>query len=151
MANDDNEKENIAAITNEENRENDNVFTLENVQNYILAQLAENTVKKTEYDLNVWKRFFRNKGEEREIEDIPAEELNILICHLMTDISDLLINVSSTIPPSLQSASLFGMRLFSQLNSGLTLLYNIAKVKGAFILVSQPPIICPWVHAKKLS
>ena len=33
MANNDNEKENIAAITNE----NDNVFTLENVQNYILA------------------------------------------------------------------------------------------------------------------
>lgn len=46
MANDDNEKENIAAITNEENRENDNVFTPGNVQNYILAQRAENTVKK---------------------------------------------------------------------------------------------------------
>ena len=46
MANDDNEKENIAAITNEENRENDNVFTPGNVQNYILAQRAENTIKK---------------------------------------------------------------------------------------------------------
>ena len=86
MANYDNEKENITAITNEENRENDNVFTLENVQNYILAQRAENTVKKIEYDLNVWKRFFRHKGEEREIEDIPAEELNILICRFMMEI-----------------------------------------------------------------
>ena len=38
------EKENIAAITNEENRENDNVFRLENVQNYILAQRAENRI-----------------------------------------------------------------------------------------------------------
>ena len=73
-------------ITNKENWENDNVFTLENAQNYILAQRAENTVKKTEYDLNVWKRFFRNKGEEREIEDIPAEELNILICRFMMEI-----------------------------------------------------------------
>ena len=86
MANDDNEKENIAVITSEENRENDNVFRLENVQNYILAQRAENTIKKTEYDLNVWKMFFRNKGEEREIEDIPAEELNILICRFMMEI-----------------------------------------------------------------
>lgn len=86
MANDDNEKENIAAITNEENRENDNVSTLENVQYCILAQRAENTVKKTEYDLNVRKRFFRNKGEEREISDIPAEELNILICPFMIEI-----------------------------------------------------------------
>ena len=47
MANDENDKENIAVITNEENRENDNVFTLEKVQNYILAQWAENTVQKT--------------------------------------------------------------------------------------------------------
>lgn len=84
MANDDNEKENIAVITSEENREN--VFRLENVQNYILAQRGENTIKKTEYDLNVWKMFFRNKGEEREIEDIPAEELNILICRDMMKI-----------------------------------------------------------------
>ena len=80
------EKENIAAITNEENRENDNVFRLENVQNYILAQRAENTIKKTEYDLNVWRMFFRNKGEEREIEDIPAEGLNILIHRFMMEI-----------------------------------------------------------------
>ena len=46
MAKDDNEKENTAAITNEENRENDNVYSRGNVQNYILAQRAENTVKK---------------------------------------------------------------------------------------------------------
>ena len=46
MANGENEKENIAAITNEENRENDNVFTPGNVQNYILAQRPQNTVKK---------------------------------------------------------------------------------------------------------
>ena len=85
MANDDNEKENIAVITSEENRENDNVFRLENVQNYILAQRAENTIKKTEYDLNVWRMFFGNKGEEREIEDIPPEELNILICRFMME------------------------------------------------------------------
>ena len=45
MAND-NEKENIGAISNEENQQNVDFFTMANVQNYILAQRAESTVKK---------------------------------------------------------------------------------------------------------
>lgn len=56
MTNDDNEKEIIVAISNEENRENGNL-TVENVQNYILAQRAEKTVK-TENDLSASKGFF---------------------------------------------------------------------------------------------
>ena len=59
-------------------------FTMASVQKYILSQRTENTVKKTEYDLNVWKRFLEI-GEERNIEDIPAAELNILICRFMMD------------------------------------------------------------------
>ena len=43
-------KKNFGAIGNEENQQNADVFMLANVQNYILAQLVENTVKKTEYD-----------------------------------------------------------------------------------------------------
>ena len=42
----DNEKENIGAISNEENQQNVDFFTMANVQNYILAQRAESTVKK---------------------------------------------------------------------------------------------------------
>ena len=34
-----------------------------NVQNYIIVQRAENTVKKTEYDLNVWKRLLSYNAE----------------------------------------------------------------------------------------
>ena len=41
-----NENENFGAITTEEYRQNLDVFTMANVQNYILAQRAENTVKK---------------------------------------------------------------------------------------------------------
>ena len=41
-----------------------------NLQNYILAQRAENTVKKIEYGLNVWKRFSCNTSENKEIEDV---------------------------------------------------------------------------------
>ena len=58
------------------------VFTLANAQNYILAERVENTIK-TEYDLNVWMRLFRKISENREIEDIIAEELNILIYRFM--------------------------------------------------------------------
>ena len=49
----DNEKENIGAISNEENQQYIDVFTMANVQNYILGQRVENIVKKTECDLNV--------------------------------------------------------------------------------------------------
>lgn len=55
------------------------------VQKYILTQRTENTVKKTDYDLNVWKRFFLEVGETREIEDIPADELNLLICRFIME------------------------------------------------------------------
>ena len=37
-------------------------FTIASVQKYILTQRPENTVKKTEYDLHVWKRFFLDSG-----------------------------------------------------------------------------------------
>ena len=41
-----NEKENVGVISNEENQQNIDVFRMGNVQNYILAQRAENTVKR---------------------------------------------------------------------------------------------------------
>lgn len=80
------EKENIGAISKEENQQSVNVFTMANAQSYLLAQRAENIVKKAAYDFNVSKRFFRNKSENRDIEDMPADELNILICRFMIDI-----------------------------------------------------------------
>ena len=80
------EKENIGAISKEENQQNVDVFTMANAQSYLLAQRAENIVKKAAYDFNASKRFFRNKSENRDIEDMPADELNILICRFMIDI-----------------------------------------------------------------
>ena len=61
-------------------------FTMASVQKYILRQCPENTVKKTEYDPHVWKRFFLEVGEARKIEEIPADELNILICQFLKEI-----------------------------------------------------------------
>ena len=78
-----NEKENIGS-PHDENHQSDE-FTMASVQKYILIQRTENTVKKTDYDLNVWKRFFLEVGETREIEDIPADKLNLLICRFMME------------------------------------------------------------------
>ena len=82
-------KENIGATRNKENQQNVEVFTMANVQNYILAQRAENAVKRNRV-LSLFERleevFLRNISENREIEKIPADKLNILICRLTMDI-----------------------------------------------------------------
>ena len=63
------EKENIGAISNEENQQYVDVFTMTNVQNYISFQANErkSQLQRTECDLNVSKRFFCNISENREI------------------------------------------------------------------------------------
>ena len=45
-----------------------------------------NTTKKTKTDLNVWKRWCESVKETRAIEEIPAEELNNLLCHLFAKV-----------------------------------------------------------------
>jgi hypothetical protein len=49
------------------------------IQDFILSKRPENTLKKTKYDMNIWKRYFENENELRDIESIPAEELNVHI------------------------------------------------------------------------
>jgi len=41
---------------------------MDSVQKYILTKRKENTVRKTDYDLNVWKSFFLEVGKKRKIE-----------------------------------------------------------------------------------
>jgi len=50
---------------------------MDSVQLYILTQRTEKTVRKPEYDLNIWKRFFLEVGEKSNIEGIFADEQNI--------------------------------------------------------------------------
>ena len=75
---------------NEEDKENNaeetqQSFTMSDVQSYILEQRPKNTVKKTNSDLNTWKRYLKDLKEEREIEFIPSEELNLLMCRFFMD------------------------------------------------------------------
>ena len=49
------------------------------IEMFIERQRPENTKKKTTYDINIVKRYFISINETREIEAIPAKELNILV------------------------------------------------------------------------
>lgn len=50
------------------------------IQDFILSKRPENTLKKTKYDMNIWKKYFDSENELRDIENIPADELNVHIC-----------------------------------------------------------------------
>jgi len=59
---------------------------LNNIQDFIYSLRPDNTKKKTTYDLNVWQRYCSTVGETRALENIPPEELNILLRRIFMDI-----------------------------------------------------------------
>ena len=50
------------------------------IKKFIELQQRVNTTKKTTYDLNVWNRFCDSISENRNLENIPVHELNVLLC-----------------------------------------------------------------------
>ena len=56
------------------------------IQEFIYSLRPDNTNKKTTYDLNVWRRYCYSLGEERDLENIPPGELNILLCRFFMDV-----------------------------------------------------------------
>ena len=65
---------NLNILVDEENDNNN----LDEIQEVIEQQQPINTTKKTTYDLNVWKRYCDIVHESRKLEEIPANELNIM-------------------------------------------------------------------------
>ena len=59
---------------------------LKNIQDFIYSLCPDNTKKKTIYDLNIWRRFCSTIGEARALENIPPEELNILLCRFFMNV-----------------------------------------------------------------
>ena len=51
-----------------------------------MAQRPESTVKKTQYDMNVWRRYLDSINERREVENIPSDELNVLMCRFFMSV-----------------------------------------------------------------
>ena len=56
------------------------------IQSFIKRQRPDNTTKKTTYDINVIKRYFKSINERREIENIPAKELNIQLAKFFMNV-----------------------------------------------------------------
>ena len=49
------------------------------IENFLQAQKSKNTQYKTKSDFNVWKKFCELIKESRAIENIPANELDLLL------------------------------------------------------------------------
>lgn len=78
------ENEPISASTSYKNIENvNNDEIASDIQDFILSKRPENTVKKTRYDMNGWGRYFESENEQRNIENIPPEELNVYVCRFL--------------------------------------------------------------------
>ena len=110
-------------------------FTMTSVQKYILTQRSQNTVKKTEYDVHVWKRFFLEVSEARKIEEIPADELNILICQFLLEIKKK--DGGSYEPATLQSFQRSLQRYLNDKNSKLNILEDREFLKSRDALLSK--------------
>ena len=127
-----NDKENVGPSTSKESQK---TFTMANVQDYILAQRTENTVKKTEYNLNVWKRYCRDIGEERALETIPATELNILISRFFMEAKKK--DGGSYEPTSLSSFQRSLQRYLNDKNSKINILKDQEFQKSREVLLSK--------------
>ena len=110
-------------------------FMMASVQKYTLTQRPENTVKKTEYDLHIWKRFFLEVGEARKIEEILADELNILICQFLMEIKKK--DGGSYEPAMLQSFQRSLQRYLNNKNSKLNILKDQEFFKSKEVLLSK--------------
>ena len=117
------------------------------VQKYILTQRPENSVKKTEYDLHVWKRLFLEVGEARKIEEIPADELNILICQFLLEIKKK--DGGSYEPATLQSFQRSLQRYLNDKNSKLNILKDREFLKSREILLSKKETAGFWRSERK--
>lgn len=80
-------EENVGETTLESvQTQNDVAEILSEAQKFIEGQRPENTKKKTEYDMNVWKRYLQSCKETRNTEDIPDKEFNALMCRFFMEI-----------------------------------------------------------------
>jgi len=56
------------------------------IEKFLQEQKSKNTQCKTKSDLNVWKKFCESLKESRAIEDIPANELDLLLSKFFTSV-----------------------------------------------------------------
>ena len=80
------ENEPVSASTSHNNLSNvNNGGEITNdIQDFIQSKRPENTLKKTKYDMNIWKRYFEAENELRYIENMW--DLNVHICRLLMQV-----------------------------------------------------------------
>ncbi|KAK3747390.1 hypothetical protein QZH41_002633 [Actinostola sp. cb2023] len=77
----DKENENATTTTT---RNDDNIS--QDIQEFIEDQRPETTKKKPDYDIGIWKKLCSSNNENREIEEIPAVEMNVLLCRFFMNV-----------------------------------------------------------------
>ena len=80
------ENEKTECVKENENKENKNV---EEFLEFILQQKPANTKLKTQGDMKAWKQFCLQENKNRELSDIPEEELNLLLCKFFNSLKKL--------------------------------------------------------------
>ena len=69
-------------------RENYNRFVLGNysLEEFVQHQKNKNTLSKTQRDVSLLKKFLVSRNEPRELENIEARDLNVLIANLLLQV-----------------------------------------------------------------
>ena len=80
------ENEETKCVNENENKENKNV---DEFHEFVSQQKPANTKVKTQSDIKAWKRFCLQEKENRELSDIPEEELNLLLCKFFKSLKKL--------------------------------------------------------------
>lgn len=83
------EEDNVLGSLNETNTEEirDVNTNMNEFSNFIADQQPKSTKQKTKYDLQTWYNFCEQKNEMRKVEDIPFEQLNLLLCSFFKDVT----------------------------------------------------------------
>ena len=125
------ENKNIVNTSNDTSADEE----MSTIQDYIEAQRPENTTKKKAYDINVWKRFCSSIGEVRELENISAGTLNVLLCKFFMDVKKKDGGVYE--PASLSSFQRNIQRYLKDKNSSLNLFQDMEFAKSREVLLAE--------------
>ncbi|CAB4045682.1 Hypothetical predicted protein, partial [Paramuricea clavata] len=135
--NDDSNNENYApsSFSVPLNNRQRNLTDMAEIDSFIEQQRPENTTKKTTYDLNIWQRFCLSRNEGRKLNEIPSNELNLLLCKFFMTITKK--DGSVYEPSSLTSFQRSIQRHLNFSNSTLNIFKDVEFAKSRDVLLAR--------------
>jgi hypothetical protein len=112
-----------------------NLTDMAEIDSFIEQQRPENTTKKTTYDLNIWQRFCSSRNEGRKLNEIPSNELNLLLCKFFMTITKK--DGSVYEPSSLTSFQRSIQRHLNFSNSTLNIFKDVEFAKSRDVLLAR--------------